>query len=74
VQQQSGKSRDEAAATMLRDVPRGRPIPPEDVAETVVFLLSNPARRINGMALAVDGAWRQLSRGCGASYLLTLID
>lgn len=42
-----------AASTM----PSGRPVAPEQVAETIAFLCSPAAAEIRGAAIPVDGAW-----------------
>lgn len=51
-----GISAPEAESRLLAGVPRGRPVPAEDVAAAVVFLLSERAASVAGSALAVDGA------------------
>lgn len=52
----TGLAAAEAEARLLAGVPRGRPVPPQDVADLVVFLLSDRAASIAGSALAVDAA------------------
>jgi NAD(P)-dependent dehydrogenase (short-subunit alcohol dehydrogenase family) len=37
-------------------MPDGRLANPEEIAETVVFLLTEGARKINGSTICVDGA------------------
>jgi 3-oxoacyl-[acyl-carrier protein] reductase len=56
VSERLGISVAEAESRLLTGVPRGRPVPPEDVAHTIVFLLSERASSIAGSAIAVDGA------------------
>jgi len=48
-------SEKEAEAHLLREVPLGKVIEPEDVADLCVFLASARARRISGTAINVDG-------------------
>ena len=45
------------ADPMLSRIPIGRFLTPEDVAETVAFLLSDAASSLNGISLAVDGGF-----------------
>jgi len=56
VSAQAGVSTEDAAKQLLRDVPRGRPVPADDVANAIVFLLSEQAASISGAALPIDGA------------------
>ena len=48
-------SEKEAEAHLLREVPLGRVIEPEDVADLAVFLASARAGNISGTAINVDG-------------------
>ncbi len=41
-------------------LPTGKPVEVEDIANTVLFLLSDAARQINGQTLFVDGGWNGL--------------
>jgi len=52
---QAGKTRDEAMAMMLRTIPRGSLITPEEVAATVGFLCSPEAAAISGQAIVLAG-------------------
>jgi NAD(P)-dependent dehydrogenase (short-subunit alcohol dehydrogenase family) len=45
------------ADPMLRRIPLGRFLEPEDVAEIIVFLLSDAASSLNGLTLPVDGGF-----------------
>lgn len=54
--EQLGLTPEQAQAQLLSSVPRGRPVPPEDVADAITYLLSDRAASIAGTALAVDGA------------------
>jgi meso-butanediol dehydrogenase/(S,S)-butanediol dehydrogenase/diacetyl reductase len=49
----TGRTPEEAREICLRSNPRGRPATPEEVAQAVVLLATNPA--INGQTLHVDG-------------------
>jgi NAD(P)-dependent dehydrogenase (short-subunit alcohol dehydrogenase family) len=49
---------DEAkAAAMLRRIPVGRFAEPDDVAEVILFLLSDAAAMVHGVSLPVDGGY-----------------
>ncbi len=50
-----GISLEEAQKHLLREVPLGRVVMPEDVADLVVFLASSRAAMISGTAINVDG-------------------
>jgi len=50
-----GVSRAAAERHLLREVPLGRVIRPEDVAAAAVFLASKPAELISGCSINVDG-------------------
>lgn len=45
------------ANPMLSRIPLGRFLQPEDVAEIIVFLLSDAAASLNGLTLPVDGGF-----------------
>jgi NAD(P)-dependent dehydrogenase (short-subunit alcohol dehydrogenase family) len=51
----TGRSREEAVASLVKDVPMGRMVTPEEVAALVVFLASNQAGAITGQGLNIDG-------------------
>jgi 3-hydroxybutyrate dehydrogenase len=53
--QKTGRSREEAVASLVKDVPMGRMVTPEEVASLVVFLASNQAAAITGQGLNIDG-------------------
>jgi 3-hydroxybutyrate dehydrogenase len=53
--QKTGRSREEAIASLVKDVPMGRMVTPEEVASLVVFLASNQAAAITGQGLNIDG-------------------
>jgi len=42
---------------LAADIPLGRLGSPEDVAKTVIFLLSEGGNYINGQVITVDGGW-----------------
>ena len=46
-----GKTREEAFADAMREVPLGRMAQPEDIAGTVAWLLSDDARGVTGQAI-----------------------
>jgi glucose 1-dehydrogenase len=49
---------DEAEKTLLlRNIPYGRIGRPEDIANGVVFLLSDESEYITGQTLVIDGGW-----------------
>jgi len=41
--------------------PMGRPASTEDIANTVVFLLSEKAKHITGQSIVIDGGWTSIS-------------
>jgi NAD(P)-dependent dehydrogenase (short-subunit alcohol dehydrogenase family) len=45
------------AARMLARIPLGRFADPEDVAEVILYLLSDRAAMLNGLAMPVDGGF-----------------
>lgn len=51
----------EYKATWSRITPMGRPATVADIAEAVLFLVSDNARHITGQSLVVDGGWTSLS-------------
>lgn len=53
--QQHGVTTDEAADSVVADVPIGRAIEPEEIAAAVRFFVSPGASAITGQSLAVDG-------------------
>jgi len=50
-----GVSREQAEKYLNREVPMGRVVQPEDVADLCVFLASSRASMISGVAINVDG-------------------
>jgi NAD(P)-dependent dehydrogenase (short-subunit alcohol dehydrogenase family) len=56
----AGKSSEEQAAILGKMVPMGRVGLPEDVANAILFLVSQDAAFITGAELPVDGGWVQL--------------
>lgn len=53
--EKTGRSVDEARATLSGTNPQGRFIQPEEVASTVLWLCSDAARSITGQAISVSG-------------------
>jgi NAD(P)-dependent dehydrogenase (short-subunit alcohol dehydrogenase family) len=51
----TGRSREEAVATLARRNPQNRIIDPEEVAEAAAYLCSEAARGVNGTTLVIDG-------------------
>ena len=51
----TGRSRDDALAAMLKDVPLGRLIRPDEVAAAVSYLCSAEAAAVNGATLPIAG-------------------
>ncbi len=49
------------AARWSEITPMGRAATPADIAETVLFLVSDAARHITGQCLVVDGGWTSVS-------------
>jgi NAD(P)-dependent dehydrogenase (short-subunit alcohol dehydrogenase family) len=54
------RTRDEQAAFLGKMVPLGRVGTPEDVANVILFLVSDEASFVLGSEFVVDGGWRQL--------------
>ncbi len=53
--EKTGRTPEEARASLSRTNPQGRLIQPEEVAETVVWLCSSAAESITGQAISVSG-------------------
>jgi 3-oxoacyl-[acyl-carrier protein] reductase len=53
--QAAGKSFDEIRKSREAEIPLGRIGDPEDVASTIVFLVSDRARYVTGVTVQVDG-------------------
>ncbi len=51
----TGRTRDEAVQSLVKDVPTGRMVTPEEIAGLTVFLCSSHARSITGQGLNIDG-------------------
>jgi len=56
----AGASDDEQARALARVVPLGRAGEPEDIAQGILFLVSDASRFMVGSELVMDGGWRQL--------------
>jgi enoyl-[acyl-carrier-protein] reductase (NADH) len=52
---ESGKSREEAMAEIVRECPQGRPIQPFEIGDLAVFLGSDLSRGITGQSIHIDG-------------------
>ena len=55
IMQKTGRSRDEAIQNLVKDMPLGRMIEPEEVAALVTFLASDLAGGITGQGYNIDG-------------------
>ena len=55
ISQKTGRSREEARASLARSNPQGRLVTPDEVAHTVSWLVSQKASAITGQAIAVAG-------------------
>ena len=53
--QKTGRSREEALASLVKDIPQQQMVQPIEVAALVLFLASNHARAITGQGLNIDG-------------------
>ncbi len=55
ISEKTGRSREEARASLARSNPQGRLVTPDEVAHTVSWLVSEKATAITGQAIAVAG-------------------
>ncbi len=55
IMQKTGRSREDSISSLVKDVPMGRMVTPEEVAALVVFLASSQAAAITGQGLNIDG-------------------
>lgn len=55
IAEQTGRSPEEALRALLRQVPLGRLLEPEEVAAAVAYLVSEEAGAVSGQALVLDG-------------------
>ncbi len=55
IREKTGLSKEQALEKILEDVPQGRLFSPEEVAASVLFLLSDEAAGVTGSTLNVDG-------------------
>ena len=55
IQEKTGRSRDAATLSLVKDVPMARLIAPEEVAALVAFLASSFAAGITGQGINIDG-------------------
>jgi NAD(P)-dependent dehydrogenase (short-subunit alcohol dehydrogenase family) len=55
IAEKTGRSREDAIAALLKDVPLKRLVQPEEVAAAVLYLCSAEAEAVNGAALAIAG-------------------
>jgi NAD(P)-dependent dehydrogenase (short-subunit alcohol dehydrogenase family) len=53
--QKTGRSAEEARASLASNNPQGRIIQPQEVADAVLYLCSDSAISVNGHALAISG-------------------
>jgi 3-hydroxybutyrate dehydrogenase len=55
IQEKTGRSKEEAIQTLVKDVPLGRMVSSQEVAALVVFLCSPQAAAITGQGINIDG-------------------
>ncbi len=55
IMEKTGRSHEEALEGLLRDIPLGRLLRPEEIAATALFLASDAAAAIHGQAIVLDG-------------------
>ena len=55
IQEKTGRSREEATHSLVKDVPMARLIAPEEVAALVAFLALSFAAGITGQGINIDG-------------------
>lgn len=53
--QKTGRSHEEAVASLVKDIPQQQMVQPDEVAALVLFLASDHARAITGQGLNIDG-------------------
>jgi 3-hydroxybutyrate dehydrogenase len=56
ITEKTGRSHDDALAAMLKDVPLGRLVRPDEVAAAVCYLCSDEAAAVSGATLTIAGA------------------
>ena len=59
LQEQRGWGREETAQMLLRNVPNGRPVSREEIAQTVLFLLRPEINTFGGSSIRFDGGQQQ---------------
>jgi 3-hydroxybutyrate dehydrogenase len=55
IMSKTGRSREEAIKSLVKDIPQGQMVQPEEVAALVLFLASDAARAITGQGVNIDG-------------------
>lgn len=55
IERKTGRSRDEARATITQTIPTGRVLPPDEVAAALAWIVSDAAAEFTGQALVIDG-------------------
>jgi NAD(P)-dependent dehydrogenase (short-subunit alcohol dehydrogenase family) len=55
IMKKTGRSHEEALKSLLRGIPLGRLLQPQEIAATALFLASDAAQALHGQAIVLDG-------------------